>query len=301
MTRGDRQRGGLGDLGEQAVDLGGDELPRRVRVLGVQGAAGPTVGDGGHELLVVVEAVSERGGRDALAMSGHGYLAQPPRVGDAHVGVPVRDQQEGRAAVARRPMGLVDAAQQSAGQVGGIAGAECGDRVLGGAPVGQRPGGHVHLGGVVEADQAEVVGRVKPVHQGEQRSLSTFEAASGHGAAAVEDDLKGGGLPERGRLRFGGGDLDEDGDLVLLVERDHVEVQVCGDVHVVRPFRRVGHEVAGRWGRCPTAATPRAGNGWAMAAGGGSAARWPCTATAAGLRLRLRRHDGRAELRTGRR
>ena len=145
--------------------------------------------------------------------------------------MPVADQQQRRPGRTGHPLGLLQPAQVARRQVGGAAGLDSPDGCLDGRLVGQGAGGDDDPHGVVEGDDAEVVGRVEPVDQRYQRGLGTLETVAGHGAAAVEDNLQRRRLPRRGDVGPGGGQLDEQCQLVGLFDGDDVAVEKGGQVH----------------------------------------------------------------------
>ena len=84
---------------------------------------------------------------------------------------------------------------------------------------------------VVEGDDAERVARVEPVDEREQRAPRGLEALAGHRAAAVEHHLHGapGGAPSPARV--GRPELEQHGQLVLLLHGHELDVQLRVQVH----------------------------------------------------------------------
>jgi hypothetical protein len=96
-----------------------------------------------------------------------GHLLEGDRIGDARVGVPVREYEQRRAALGLRPVGLLQPPQVARREVRRTSGVDRGDGVLGGLPadVADPLRGDHHVRLVVEGDQAEPVVLVESVHQ----------------------------------------------------------------------------------------------------------------------------------------
>jgi hypothetical protein len=126
---------------------------------------------------------------------------------------------------------FLQTAQVAAGQVRHAAGLQRADRGRDGGLVAQAAGrdGDLHL--VVERDEAERVARVEPRDQGRERLASGFEPFAAHRAGPVEHHLQ---RARRANGRAGGGsvELHEDGDLLVGLHRDQVDVERRLEVHV---------------------------------------------------------------------
>jgi len=145
--------------------------------------------------------------------------------------VAVADQQNGCPGGASDPAGLLKPAEVASGQVRAAPGVHRGDRGLDRCLVAQRAGWDHERGLVVERDDAQIVGRFQAFDQREQRGAGAAEPPASHGAAAVEHDLQRRGNAFGVARRVGGGQLDEQGELVALLERDDVQVHACGNLH----------------------------------------------------------------------
>ena len=108
---------------------------------------------------------------DAVLAGAAAEGCQLGGVGLADVGVPVGEQEEGGAGVAGDAARLLDAAQETAGEVGHPTALDRRDRALDRELVGERPGGNDDQCLVVERDEAELITGVEPVDQLDQRFL----------------------------------------------------------------------------------------------------------------------------------
>jgi hypothetical protein len=106
-----------------------------------------------------------------------------------------------------------------------------GDSLLDRCLVRQRGSGRNDLDVVVEGHDAEVVPRVEPVDESDERGSRAGQTPTAHGAAAVQDDLQGGGLAGLLRGRGRGVELHEERELVVLLHGDEVAVEAGGQVH----------------------------------------------------------------------
>ncbi|MDP9434842.1 MAG: hypothetical protein M3P93_06455 [Actinomycetota bacterium] len=224
------QRHGLGRLGQQAGDLAGEVLAGDVRVLGEVLVASPRAGQRRQQRLVEAEAVAERGRRDAVRVRLAGHRTEPVGVALAGVGVPVGDENQRRAGRAQHAPGLLESQQVAGGEVGRTTWVHRGDGLLDAGLVAEGRGRHDDGRLVVKDYEAEGVLRVEPVDQGQQRGLRSLEGRPGHGARAVENHLEGRGLP-RPAVHDRRAEFEQDGQGVVGLVGEHVDVEVGGEVH----------------------------------------------------------------------
>ena len=142
-------------------------------------------------------------------------------------------QQQRRAGVGRHAPGLLQAAQQPAGEVGHAARAERRDRVLERRLVSDGPGRDDDVGRVVERHDTEAVARIEPVNERQQRGARGFQPLTAHRAAAVEHDLHGGRRPRPVLRRLGGAQLEHDRQLVGLLDGDKLDIDMGVQAHRV--------------------------------------------------------------------
>jgi hypothetical protein len=158
---------------------------------------------------------------------------EPVRLDDPLVGVTVRHEQQRRAGLPRDAPGLLQPAQQPAGQIRHPARAEPGDRVPERRLVRDRPRRHDDLSGVVEYHNAKPIGRVEAIDERHERALRRLQALTGHRAAAIQHDLHGGGRPRHLLRRFGRAHVQKDGQLVGLLDGDQLDVDMGVQLHRV--------------------------------------------------------------------
>ena len=100
--------------------------------------------DRGQQVLVVAEADADRRGGDPASLGAGGEALELLVVGDALVGVAVGEQDQGRPAAVGGALGLLDSAQQAAGEIGHAARVDGGQRLAGAGAVADvrrpRPG-----------------------------------------------------------------------------------------------------------------------------------------------------------------
>ncbi len=221
-----RSDGGLRDLLQQTVDLTADEADCAVGLLGEQLVAGSATGHRGQQPLVVAEAEAEGRGGDAPGVRLGGDAAQTWRVADAGVGVPVADEQDGGPGGAGDAPRLLQTAQVAAGQVGAAAGLDGRDRALRRRPC--RSAGPAGTTTCTASSKATMPSWSAGSSRSTRASSAVHravEALAAHRPAAVEHDLEGRGRAGRRRDRCGGGELDEQGELVGLLDGDEVAVE----------------------------------------------------------------------------
>ena len=196
------------------------------------GVAGAAAGERGEERLVVAEP--EADGRVVTRCARASAATAPSLSGssDADVGVAVGDEQQRRAALAGDAARLLQAAQVAAAEVGRAAGRDARDQAADGVLVVQRAGGDGDVDLVVEHDEAEVVGRLEAADEVDQRGLRGLERSPAIEPRAVEHDLQRAGRAGARGPRGGGGELEEDRDLVLGFDGDDVEVERGVEMHV---------------------------------------------------------------------
>ena len=100
-----------------------------------------------------------------LALGAGREVLEPGVVGDALVGVAVGEQDEGGAVAVGGALGLLDSAQQPAGEVGHPAGIDAGQRLAGVGAVADGARRRPAPRPVVEGDEAEAVLGAKPADQ----------------------------------------------------------------------------------------------------------------------------------------
>ena len=168
-------------------------------------------------------------------------LPQRDGVGDSRVGVAVGEQDDGGPGGSGAAAGLLQAPQVAPGQVGHAPGFDRGDQPGEPIPavVGDPPGGHHDLGGVVKGDQAERIAVVEAGDQVGQSPLGRLEPVPRHRPGAVQHD-------DGGVLGAGGGrvldhgwglQVEHDGDSVGGLDSDEVDIKVRGDVHAASILR----------------------------------------------------------------
>ena len=217
---------GLDRLGHQALDLRGQRRAGVVAVLGEAGVAAASSRDRGQQVLVVAEADADRRGRDPAPLGAGREALELLVVGDALVGVAVGEQDQGGAAAVGGALGLLDSAQQPAGEVGHAARVDGGKRLAGPGAVADGAGRDRDRDLVVEGHEAEAVLGAKPADQGVERLKRREEAPVGHRAAAVDHHLERGRRAVLDVVRGWGGELEEGVDGVLVLDRDQVVLEL---------------------------------------------------------------------------
>ena len=203
-------------------------------MLGEDVASLAAAGDLGEQQLVVVHADADRGRRDAVVARAGGDVSEAPGVDFAGIGVPVGEEQDGRAAVGGNSPRLLHTPQQAGGEVRHAARHERPDGVSGGVLVGETARGHDDLDVVVEGDDTEPVRGIETVHEPDERVLGGVEALAAHRSAAVEDDLNRRRGPRRALRRRGWRfELEHDRDLLLGFDGDDINISMCVHVHEV--------------------------------------------------------------------
>ena len=213
---------------------------RGVALLGEVGVAASAARDRVHQQLVVTEANADGRGLHATGLGGARDRLETIGLDDALVGATVGQEHERRATVALHAARFLDAAQEASGEVGHGAGPQGPHQVLNADFVGEWSRRHGDLDVGVERDEPEVVGRVEPREQRVDRLLRSLEPPVRHRPAAVEHEL------ERARRalaiggRLGRGQLEQDRDPVLGLERDQVDVENGVQLHAseVEPAHR---------------------------------------------------------------
>ena len=188
--------------------------------------------------MVVADPDADRGRGDAVAGSFGRQLPEGQGIDDSGVGVTVGEQHHCRPSCRRDPAGLLQPAKVTRSQVGGTTRPQGSDRrtQLLFADVTDSARRHRDGGVVVEGHQAESVSVVEPVHKLSERALSGVQALTGHGAGPVQHHHCGVlhvrcGLVGRGRRRRL--QFHHDGDGVVLLQCDDIELQMGVDVHCV--------------------------------------------------------------------
>ena len=179
--------------GQQALDLGGERRAGVVAVLGEAGVAAAAARDRGQQVLVVAEADADRRGGDPAPLGAGRELLELRVVGDALVGVAVGEQHQGGAVAVGDALGLLDSAQEPAGEVGHAARDRSWPALARArAPSPTAPAATGTATWLSKVDEAEAVLGRQPADQGVERLQRGEEATVGHRAAAVDDDLKRG-------------------------------------------------------------------------------------------------------------
>ena len=228
------QARGLDGLGQQALDLAGDRGRGGVAVLGEDVVALPAAGELGEQQLVVAQADADGRGRDAVIASAGGDPGQPRRVGLAGVGVAVGEQQQRGAAVGRDAPGLLQPAQQAAGEVGHAA--RCSDRR---SRAGRRACRSAPPAGTTtwtSSSKATTPKRSVGSSRSTRRTSACLAASSR--SPSIEPLRSSTTWTVGGRSRpsvCGGGrdELEHHGDLVVLLDGDDVDISVGVHLHAV--------------------------------------------------------------------
>ena len=90
---------------------------------------------------------------------------------------------------------------------------------------------HLHERFGVEDDHAEAVLRLEPVDQLVQRRTHRLDGAALHGAGAVDHRDEGLPRPVGDLLGHRGGEGDQAGHLILGLQGDDVDIELCGELH----------------------------------------------------------------------
>lgn len=102
----------------------------------------------------------------------------------------------------------------------------------------QLPGRDHDVDCVVKGHQAEAIAGVKARDEPVEREKRRLQPLAGHRAAAVEHDLHGARCALVARRCERRGDFEHQGDLIVLLDGDEIEIEVCVYAHLVAPSGR---------------------------------------------------------------
>ena len=148
----------------------------------------------------------------------------------ALVGVAIGQQHQGGPVAVGGPVGLLDAAQEPTGEVGGAAGMDHGQRSTDGRAISKLDRRHRHRYLGVEHHEPEPVLGAQPRDERVDRLQRGHGWRSAHRPASVEDDLQAGGGPVR-RVGARRRRLEQGVDRVLVLDHDQV-VSSCRSVRM---------------------------------------------------------------------